>query len=129
MGLDLGNLLNTGLDLFERYRGITAPTAISAPPVTTFPGAGFGADMMAGPQFISDNSPGFGVPGFEVISESELDKGMVYKKVCGQYKWVKQKRRRRRKLLTDSDYNGLLKLQTLKNNANMNIAIAKALGR
>ncbi len=128
MGLDLGNLLNTGLNLYERYQGLAAPSRVSAP-VTTFPGAGYGADMVGSPTLIDADAGGFGVPGFEVISESELDKGMVYKKVCGEYKWVKQKRRRRRKLLTDSDYNGLLKLQTLKNNANMNIAIAKALGR
>ncbi len=43
-------------------------------------------------------------------------------------KWVRC-RRRRRKLLTESDYNALLKIQTLKNNSNMNVAIAKALGR
>lgn len=127
VGLDLGNILGTGLDLFERYQGLKGPTRVSAPaPVTQWGGAGYGAEMINSPTLI--DSP-FGIPGVEVIGEENLDKGMVYKKVCGQYKWVKQKHRRRRKLLTDADYNGLLKLQTLKNNANMNIAIAKALGR
>jgi len=53
----------------------------------------------------------------------------VYKQVCGVYKWVTPKRRRRRQLLTDSDYDSLLKLQTLKVNSNMTAAISKALTR
>lgn len=53
----------------------------------------------------------------------------VYKKVCGQYKWVMPKRKRRRQLLTNKDYNDLLKLQTLKVNQNMTAAISKALTR
>jgi len=53
----------------------------------------------------------------------------VYKKVCGVYKWVYPKRRRRRQLLTESDYNGLLRIESLKVNKNMTVAIAKALTR
>lgn len=53
----------------------------------------------------------------------------VWKKVCGEYKWVYPKRRRRRQLLTNRDYNDLLKLQTLKVNNNMTAAISKALTR
>jgi len=53
----------------------------------------------------------------------------VYKKVCGVYKWVYPKRRRRRTLLTESDYNALLRVQNLKVNQNMTVAIAKALTR
>ncbi len=53
----------------------------------------------------------------------------VLKKVCGVYKWVIPKRRRRRQLLTNRDYNDLLKLQTLKVNQNMTAAISKALTR
>lgn len=53
----------------------------------------------------------------------------VWKKVCGVYKWVYPKRRRRRQLLTNRDYDDLLKLQTLKVNANMTAAISKALTR
>jgi len=53
----------------------------------------------------------------------------VYKKVCGVYKWVYPKRRRRRALLTESDYNALLRVQNLKVNQNMTVAIAKALTR
>lgn len=53
----------------------------------------------------------------------------ILKKVCGVYKWVYPKRRRRRKLLTESDYNSLLRIETLKVNSNMKVAIAKALTR
>lgn len=53
----------------------------------------------------------------------------VWKKVCGQYKWVYPKRRRRRQLLTESDYNALLRIENLKVNKNMSVAIAKALTR
>ncbi len=38
-------------------------------------------------------------------------RGMVYKKVCGQYKWVKQKRRRRRGLATKGDLRDLASLK------------------
>lgn len=38
-------------------------------------------------------------------------RGYVYKKVCGQYRWVKQKRRRRKSLVTKSDLNGLASLK------------------
>jgi len=145
MGLDLGNLLSTGLDLYGRYMdiknpiptAIAAPAAVVAAPVAqTYWPEGYGVQQMAGPQFI-DNTPGAGLdnPFGELIaqppSEALADnmKGWAYKKSCGEWKWVKSGRRRRRKILTDSDYNGLLKLQTLKVNSNMNIAIAKAIGR
>lgn len=125
VGFDLGNLVGKAIDV---YGDINAPRVQYAQsgPQTVYPGAGYGTNMLASPTFINDE---VGIPGVEIIRESELDKGMVYKKVCGQYKWVKQTRRRRRKLLTESDYNGLLKLQTLKVNQNMTVAIAKAIGR
>jgi len=53
----------------------------------------------------------------------------VWKKVCGVYKWVYPKRRRRRELLTESDYNALLRIQNLKVNANVTMAISKAISR
>lgn len=43
-------------------------------------------------------------------------------------RWVRR-RRRRRQLLTDSDYNALIKLQTLKNTDIIKIAVSKAIGR
>ncbi len=145
MGLDLGNLLSTGLDLYGRYMdiknpiptAIAAPAAVVASPVAqTYWPEGYGVQQMAGPQFIA-NTPGSGIdnPFGELISQPPDEalaagmKGWAYKKSCGEWKWVKSGRRRRRVILTDSDYNGLLKLQTLKVNSNMNIAIAKAIGR
>lgn len=53
----------------------------------------------------------------------------VYKQVCGVWKWVYPKRRRRRALLTEGDYNALLRIENLKVNKNMSVAIAKALTR
>lgn len=38
-------------------------------------------------------------------------RGMVYKKVCGQYRWVKQKRRRRKSLATKGDLQDLASLK------------------
>lgn len=40
----------------------------------------------------------------------------VYKKVCGQYRWVWPKRRRRRQLLTGSDAAGLTQLVNILGN-------------
>jgi len=45
------------------------------------------------------------------------------------WKWIKPKRRRRKILLTESDYNSLLRIQSLKVNQNMTVALAKTLGR
>lgn len=39
------------------------------------------------------------------------------------------KRRRRRKMLTEGDFNVLLRISTLPNNQNVRIALAKAIGR
>lgn len=136
MALDLGALIGDlgGQYIKAKYGGGGFVNTPAAQRPVTWSGAGYGTPsgggvQLGGPQFISDNSGGFGVPGFEVISESELDKGMVYKKVCGQYKWVKQKRRRRKVLLTESDYNSLLRIQSLKVNQNMTVALAKTLAR
>ena len=39
------------------------------------------------------------------------------------------KRRRRRRLLTESDFNDLMRISTLPNKENVRIALAKAVGR
>lgn len=132
MAIDLGNLLGKAIDVWgsvqrAESRGATNPIAATnvgwVPKPQGFPSlqtVGAAPDQSVVP---------FGVPGVEIISEAKLDQGLVYKKVCGQYRWVKQKHRRRKKLLTDSDFNALLRIQALKVNNNMQIAIAKALGR
>lgn len=51
-------------------------------------------------------------PGTTVaVTPGDTMQGMVYKKVCGQYKWVKQKRRRRRNLATKGDLKDLAALK------------------
>lgn len=132
MGLDLGNLLGKAIDVYGSIQRADArgPTNVSNPYTGWFPPpVGFPSITPTGAAPDTSAPLGLGVPGYEVISEDKLDQGWVYKKVCGVYKWVKPKRRRRRKLLTDADFNALLRIQALKVNQNMTIAIAKALGR
>ncbi len=42
---------------------------------------------------------------------------------------VPRRRRRRRRLLTESDYNDLMRIATLPNKQNVAVALAKAIGR
>ncbi len=42
---------------------------------------------------------------------------------------IKCKRRRRRRLLTESDFNDLMRIATLPNKQNVTVALAKAIGR
>lgn len=133
MPIDLGNLLGKAIDVWgsvERAgaRGPTvAPTLAQwNPPLVTASGV---PRIQNVSHAVDQSTMGLDVPGVEIISEEKLDQGLVYKKVCGAYRWVHQKRRRRKKLLTDADFNALLRIQALKVNSNMTIAIAKALGR
>lgn len=114
MAHDLGHLLSQGMDIYGNIRA-----GQNATPQVIYAGA----------KPDSSGSGPFGIPGVEVISEAKLDQGLVYKKVCGEYRWVRQKRRRRRQLLTNRDYNDLLKIATLPNKDNIKIALAKSLGR
>ena len=55
-----------------------------------------------------------GVPFVDVIPQAPTANcggSMVYKKVCGQYKWVNQKRRRKSRLATRSDLKDLAALK------------------
>ncbi len=104
---DLGDLV----DIYQDYSGQGGtdpqpPAVITTPTATVIPGTG-------GP----------------VAAQCATGASPVWKKVCGVYKWVYPKRKRRRQLLTNRDYDDLLKLQTLKVNANMTAAISKALTR
>jgi len=70
------------------------------------------------------------VPGSPAVAcDTKCGPYPVYKMVCGVYKWVYPKRRRRRQLLTETDYNGLLRIEGLKVNKNMTVALSKALTR
>ena len=95
--MDLGNLLgNLGGAYINARWGQPQTTVVSNPipqvtPVDTF-----------------------GVPFVDVIPEAPTDScggRMVYKKVCGQYKWVRQKNRRRKRLATRSDLKDLAALK------------------
>lgn len=60
--------------------------------------------------FIDD----IGVPFVDVIPEaptSNCEQDMVYKKVCGEWKWVKRRKRRRKRLATHSDIKDLSALK------------------
>lgn len=54
-----------------------------------------------------------GIPGGDFVANPPKTCGAtpVYKKVCGVYKWVIPKRKRRKQLLTNSDAAGLAKLK------------------
>ncbi len=72
------------------------------------PGAGFSMGM---PQ-----QNVLGVPFVDVIPEPPTvtcGAQPVYKKVCGVYKWVIPKKKRRKQLLSNSDASGLAKLKGL----------------
>lgn len=133
MPIDLGNLLGKAIDVWGSVERADARGPSLMPVQPTNVGwipkpAGF-PSMTVGAGPPDQSSSTIGIPGVEVISEEKLDQGLVYKKVCGQYRWVRQKHRRRKRLLTDADFNALLRIQALKVNGNMTIAIAKALGR
>jgi len=48
---------------------------------------------------------------------------------CATGKEVKRTRRRRRRILTNSDFNDLMRIATLPNKQNVSVALAKAIGR
>lgn len=119
MSIDLGGIATTigdfipGTDLFEIGGAIyNAATASTPPPVVVpFP-TNTGSPTV---QPVPSAAP-------TVVRYP----GYRYDPIKGRY--VKT-RRRRRKLLTECDYNDLLKIQTLKNTDNVKIALAKSLGR
>lgn len=60
-----------------------------------------------------------GVPFVDVIPEAPAHScggSPVYKKVCGQYKWVHSKKRRRKRLATQSDLKDLAALKGILGN-------------
>jgi len=108
---DLGDL---AIDYAKSELGLNPPPDPGPSIVYTNPNTG-------------DSMPG-NVP-YQAPGACDTGPSPVWKKVCGVYKWVTPKRRRRRALLTETDYNALLRIEGLKVNKNMSIAIAKALTR
>jgi len=116
---DLGSVIKKGL--LTRVENAIAGTSVAG---------GMGNDaatyVIDNRDLVTDGS----IEGDTLVGDSEVQpysKGAKLTKVCGVWKWVKSRRHRRRKLLTDADYNGLLKIQTLSNSKNMQIALAKAI--
>lgn len=120
--------------------------AIAAPVTTTVPNAGEGmadffddlgdvftdwlsSELIPNP-FVADPGVITTQPvGTTTAAPGAGQKGMVYKQVCGVWKWVPKKRRRRRALLTEADFNALLRIENLKVNKNVTMAISKAITR
>lgn len=126
VGFDLGDfLLETGKEaarvmlprFLEEATGLTpeaglpVPTRVPTGPMTA-PVRGNGMTMNTEGDVYIDKPP----PGA---------RGGTY--VFRNGRWQKVRRRRRRKLLTEGDFNSLLKIQTLKNTDNIKIALSKAL--
>ncbi len=121
------DIFDQGANVVDLYSAFTRqPSPVVVPPVSTGSvitqtGTGVAGTSMGTPM------PG-NLPPTNACDDDPM-KGYVYKKVCGVWKWVKPKRRRRKVLLTESDYNGLLRIESLKVNKNMTVAIAKTLSR
>lgn len=96
----LGGLLPGGVAPFFQS---PTPPAYLPPPGLMAAGGAIGA---VPPQAVT-----YGGGAVPAMGACDPSTGMVYKKVCGQYKWVKQKRRRRRSLATNGD---IQKLSALK---------------
>ncbi len=130
MGLDLGSLLNTGIGAYRDIKVAGSQpqfVGYDIQGLNPFSNVPLNQYDMAAPMV----DPGGILPpvGGGGGSCDDPSKGWVYKKVCGQYKWVKPKRRRRKVLLTESDFDSLLRIQSLKVNQNMTVALAKTLAR
>ncbi len=108
----------------SNYLNPVQPMYVGAPngPTGYAPGGGFQLPAQM-------DQPGGGIPGYDVIREPNGACGPcaspVYKKVCGGYKWVYPKRKRRKQLLTRSDARGLAALKgILGNGKSMEVWIA-----
>jgi len=113
------DIFDQGANLLNIWQqGGSGTPAVPPPVVLSSPPTGIG---------------GAGIPNlpttFGSCEPDDPMKGYVMKKVCGQWRWIKPKRRRRKPLLTESDYNALLRIESLKVNKNMTVAIAKTLSR
>lgn len=113
--MDLGDFFGGVVDLGSAYLG--AKFGPSSPPITSF---GMGGPIVADYPALPPPSGGSGGGLIPPAPPSNGGGGAcgipcgpqpVYKKVCGVYKWVTPKRRRRKMLLTPSDAAGLAKLK------------------
>ena len=99
--MDLGSILGGAIDLYKDYQ--------VAKNVPTYVDYKYG-----GPQQVVQTTPALNVPMVDIIPENDT-KGMVWnpRANCGQGKWVKSRRRRRRRLATVSDIKDLAALKSV----------------
>lgn len=106
--MDLGQLLGGIQQVADIYQTIKNP---ATPQLSTTPA--FFPEVAGGLQLIDDFG-GLGIPGADLVPNppaATCGGSPVYKKVCGEYKWVYPKRRRRKALVTKSDAQGLATLK------------------
>jgi hypothetical protein len=66
------------------------------------------------------------LPGVDVVAQQPSDCGdYVYKKVCGQYKWVKKRRRRRRPIATNAEIGQVQAISSVLKGDNLKVWLAK----
>lgn len=76
------------------------------------------------PQMLTDT--GVGIPFVDVIPNMPSDCGeYVYKKVCGEYKWVKKRRRRRRPIATNAEIGQVQAISSVLKGDNLKVWLAK----
>lgn len=105
----MGLLTDFFTDVATSY--VSRPQINVAGPTGYPPGGGFGLPT----------TPAIGIPFYDLVPEAPVSASgcgpkPVYKMVCGQYKWVIPKRKRRKQLLTASDAAGLANLVNILGN-------------
>jgi len=102
----------TGLEVFENvvdiWQGYTQPPPTMISQLTPGPGA---TPVQA--------------PNYAAVTNTGVPPGMYVDK----HGHLCHRRRRRRRLLTESDFNDLMRIATLPNKQNVAVALAKAIGR
>lgn len=105
--MDLGSLLGGIQQVADIYTQVQNTRNRPATTPAFFP------EVMQGLELVDDFG-GIGIPGGDFVPNPPADCGRgspVYKKVCGEYKWVYPKRKRRKALVTKSDAQGLATLK------------------
>lgn len=114
--------IDVGLErLKQKFGGGSAPISRA----TTQP-----IVRVGGPDFGGSGSP-IGIPFGEIVGDPGMTPGRHYLRWDKKLQqWVKHAhRRRRRRLLTDSDYDDLLRISTLPNSKSIQVALSKTLRR